>query len=98
MKRKIILILSLLLILTPLLSSCKLKQTNNTQTPFDFNNTVVYSSKGKEIRFVNLDGKNDRLIVSKDDVLKLYSKAEEFNELRLDPLCVSTDKHNCFFR
>jgi len=98
MKRKIIFILSLLLILTPLLSSCTLKQTNNTQTPFDFNNVVIYSSRGAEIHTVDLNGKNDRLIVSKDDVLKLYSKAEEFNELRMDPLCVSTDKHNCFFR
>ena len=98
MKRKIILILLLLLILTPLLSSCTIKQTNNTQIPSEFNNVVIYSSRGAEIHTVDLDGKNDRLIVSKDDVLKLYSKAEEFNELRLDPLCVSTDKHNCFFR
>ena len=97
MKRKIILILLLLLILTPLLSSCTIKQTNNTQIPSEFNNVVIYSSRGAEIHTVDLDGKNDRLIVSKDDVLKVYSKAEEFNELRLDPLCVSTDKHKLFF-
>ena len=98
MKRKIILILSLLLILTLLLSSCTIKQAKNTQIPSEFNNVVIYSSRGAEVCAVDLDGKKDRLIVSKEDVLKLYSKAEEFNELRLDTLCVSTDKHNCFFR
>ncbi len=97
MKKKIILILSLLLILIPLLSSCTIKQTNNTQIPFEFNNVVIYSSRGAEVRAADLDGKDDRLIVSKDDVLKLYSKKEEFNELRLYPICVSSDKHKLFF-
>ncbi len=95
-KKKTFLILHVLLLISLLLSSCTIKQTNNTQLPSKFANVAIYSSK-EDIRCVDLDGKNDRLLVAKDDVLKLYSKKEEFSELRLYPLCVSSDKHKLFF-
>jgi len=89
-KKKIFSILSILLLISILLSSCIIKQS------YKFTDVIIYSLKG-DIHYVDFDGKKDRLLVSKDDVLKLYNKKEEFNELRLHPLCVSSDKHKLFF-
>jgi len=97
MKKKIILILSLLLILIPLLSSCTIKQTNNTQIPFEFNNVVIYSSRGAEVRAADLDGKDDRLIVSKDDVLKLYSKKKSLTSFVCIPYVFLLININSFY-
>jgi len=65
-KKKVFSILSILLLISILLSSCIIKQS------YKFTDVIIYSLKG-DIHSVDFDGKKDRLLVSKDDVIVVLS-------------------------
>lgn len=96
MQRKIFVVLAILLLFTLLTSSCSIRQTGGSQTASRFANGIIYSSSDG-IHTVNFDGKDDKLLVSKSDVLKLYDKKGEFDEVTLNEEGISSDMSKLFF-
>jgi len=93
MRKRIIILLLLTLLIG---SSCSIKQTDNSQVPPKFANAIIYSSNNG-IHTINFDGKVDKLIVLKSDVLKLYDKKGEFDEVVLRKVGISRDMSKLFF-
>ncbi|MGC8788622.1 TolB family protein [Caldisericum sp.] len=101
MQRKTFLVLTTLLLLTLLTTSCSIRQTGGFHTPLRFSNVIIYSASDG-IHTVNFEGKDDKLIVLKSDVLKLYDKRGEFNEVTLGNVGISSNGNklllSAFFR
>ncbi len=96
MQRKTFLVLTILLLLALLISSCSIRQTGGSQTASKFANEIIYSASDG-IRAVNFDGLDDKLLVLKSDVLKLYDKKGEFDEVTLIKVGISSDMSKLFF-
>lgn len=96
MQRKTFLVLIILLLLALLISSCSIREIGGSQPASKSAYEIIYSASDG-IHAVKFQGKNDKLLVLKSDVLKLYDKKGEFDEVTLSKVGISSDMSKLFF-